>query len=764
MADRVDRLDSGVNFSWISALREEQFPPVPIKEVDDFIETILSDPDSPKVNWPKSIEWSEEEVEPVPELEISLPSREFGTRGLWAELRLNYGGVRISGHDTRASLLDKPNRRICLRSFEREKELLEKIRSVVGLEPISEEHMFQVAEESFSNAVSEILSWGWRVEAKGKLIRQVADFQIEVVSGVDWFDLKGTATYSTGLKIGIPELIAACQGKDPLIPLGDGTYGMLPSEWLKRYGSLKEVGKNKSDGIRFQKSQGALLAAWLAEEKNLRSDKAFQNLMQGLHAFGKLKARDPGKFFHGKLCPYQKEGLAWLEELKKLDLGGILADDMGLGKTVQILAHLDLEYQRLKKSERLPSLAVLPKSLMFNWKEEAERFAPRLKVLSYEGQGRASLLGEIPNADLVLVTYATLRLDIEKLRDLGFHYVIADEAQAIKNAKSVSHISCSVIRGKHRLALTGTPVENSIEDLFSLLDFVSPGLLGPSLKNRLAEAGKAGSLDTDMISQLAKALRPFILRRTKSQVLKDLPEKSEKVIHCEFSPGELKKYDELREYYRIHLKTEIQNRGLAKSKIVVLEALLRLRQAACHPALIDKRQFKADSAKLDTLLTQVEEAISESHKVLIFSQFTSFLDLVGTALTRRKISFVRLDGQTGAEDRKASVSRFQTDPSLSAFLISLKAGGVGLNLTAADYVFILDPWWNPAAEAQAIDRTHRIGQKNKVMAYRLITKGTVEEKILELQKSKREIADAIISSDSSLLRKLSLDDIELLLS
>jgi SNF2 family DNA or RNA helicase len=342
--------------------------------------------------------------------------------------------------------------------------------------------------------------------------------------------------------------------------------------------------------------------------------------------------------------------------------------------------------------------------------------------------------------------------------------VIADEAQAIKNSDSLSHRACCLIKGKHRLAMTGTPVENSADDLLSILDFVSPGLLGRGTRARLSRAATHGKLDAAALEEMSKALKPFILRRTKAQVLKELPLKTEKVLHCELSPPERKSYEELRDYYREHLRGEIEKRGLAKSKIIVLEALLRLRQAACHPGLIDKKFKDLESAKVETLIAQLEALASEGHKALVFSQFTSFLDIVGAALAKKKIDFERLDGKTPQEARRERVARFQQPDTAKVFLISLKAGGVGLNLTAASYVFILDPWWNPAVESQAIDRSHRIGQKNKVIAYRLIAKGTVEEKIIELQHSKRELADALITADASLLKKMSAQDIELLLS
>ncbi|MGZ3650573.1 MAG: DEAD/DEAH box helicase, partial [Bdellovibrionota bacterium] len=396
--------------------------------------------------------------------------------------------------------------------------------------------------------------------------------------------------------------------------------------------------------------------------------------------------------------------------------------------------------------------------------EESAKFTPKLKVLAYAGQSRSKLREEIAGAHLVLVTYPTLRLDLEELLKFDFHYVIADEAQAIKNAGSLSHKACCQLKGPHRLAMSGTPVENSIDDLFALMDFVSPGLLGKNAREKMSRAAAHGKLDTVALEQLANALRPFILRRTKGQVLKDLPEKIEKVLHCELSTIERKRYVELRDYYREHLRGAIEAKGIAKSKILILEALLRLRQAACHPGLMDKKRIGEESSKTDTLLAQLSAVVAEGHKALVFSQFTTFLDIVEGKLAEQKISCTRLDGSVSSDDRRDRVTAFQNDPSLKVFLVSLKAGGVGLNLTAADYVFILDPWWNPAAESQAIDRTHRIGQKNSVIAYRLIAKDTVEEKIVELQSAKRDLAAAILSADANLIKGLTAGDVEILLS
>ncbi len=382
-------------------------------------------------------------------------------------------------------------------------------------------------------------------------------------------------------------------------------------------------------------------------------------------------------------------------------------------------------------------------------------------MLDHTGTARTKAGEHFDDYDVILTTYGTLRRDALLFKDVRFDHCILDEAQAIKNAASESAKAARLIQADYRLALSGTPIENHLGELWSLFEFLNPGMLGSASVFRLGGAG-ARNPDEETRALLARALRPFILRRTKDQVAKDLPQKSEQTIYCELEAAQRKQYDELREHYRQVLLGRIEREGINKSKMQILEALLRLRQAACHPGLIDKRKTTESSAKLDTLLPQIAEVLEEGHKALVFSQFTSFLAIVRDRLDADKIPYEYLDGRT--RNRGARVEHFQTDPDCKLFLISLKAGGLGLNLTAAEYVFLLDPWWNPAVEAQAIDRSHRIGQTRPVFAYRLIARDTVEEKVLELQRTKRALADAIINADNSLIRSLGREDLELLLS
>jgi len=765
--DRIERLDARDYFDWIAILRDQKFPPVPETEGDQFVEMLTSNPRCPPIEWPPELRWKEERFKPVPSVAFTTVPGELAPE-LHAELRFSYDGAMNSFKDGGSLVLDRVNRRMIPRDPAGERAAYDKLNALLGLRSSigmpSGPASFRVKPKDFADFVRQIISWGWGVTSQGQPVRSAGAFDIKVSSNMDWFALDAKVPWSNLLSSSLPDLLAAQARGEQMITLGDGSLGILPTEWLKKMAPLAQLGSTAGDTVRFAKPQGALLGAWIATEENAVSDPAFTKLVKELGTFNKLKPKSPTRSFKGSLRPYQKEGLAWLSFLRGLGQGGILADDMGLGKTVQVLAHLESVYTSKEDAPKKPSIVILPKSLLFNWQEESTKFTPKLKVLAYAGTSRAKLLEEIPNADLVLVTYPTLRLDLEELKKFEFHYVIADEAQAIKNAGSISHKACCQLQGKHHLAMSGTPVENSIDDLFALIDFVSPGLLGKNAREKMSKASEHGKLDTVALQELANALRPFILRRTKGQVLQDLPEKIEKVLHCELGTLERKRYVELRDYYREHLKGAIEKKGIGGSKILILEALLRLRQAACHSGLLDKKSLETDSAKTDTLLAQLNSVVAEGHKALVFSQFTTFLDIVEGKLAEQKVSCTRLDGKVSADDRRKRVTEFQNDPSLKVFLISLKAGGVGLNLTAADYVFILDPWWNPAAESQAIDRTHRIGQKNTVIAYRLIAKDTVEEKIIELQSAKRDLAAAILSADENLIKGLTAGDVEILLS
>jgi SNF2 family DNA or RNA helicase len=539
---------------------------------------------------------------------------------------------------------------------------------------------------------------------------------------------------------------------------------LIPDEWRESLDAFSASASADHKGtLRFRRSQALLLDTLLAARDDVRFDEVFRSARERISSLQPVPEA-PVPSFRGTLRPYQKEGLGWLTFLRELGFGGCLADDMGLGKTVQVLAMLCGRRETAEAPFR-PSLVVAPRSLIFNWRSEAGRFAPDLRVMEHASPERSRNHEDFSGADLVLTTYGTLRRDAPIFAAAEFDYAILDEAQAIKNAASQSAKAAKLLRARHRLALTGTPIENHVGELWSLFEFLNPGMLGgraTRVPPWLKAAGGKGEEAEKARTVVARVLRPLLLRRTKSEVARELPERVEQTIVCELEPKQRAMYDELRAYYRESLLQRVDDAGMNRSKMHVLEALLRLRQAACHPGLIDARRAGAGSAKLDTVISEVTVLIEEGHKVLVFSQFTSFLALVRAELDRAGIVYEYLDGKT--RNREERVRRFQEDPSVRLFLISLKAGGLGLNLTAAEYVFLLDPWWNPAVEAQAIDRAHRIGQERTVVAYRLVARDTIEEKILLLQNDKRALADAILTEDNSVLRQLTREDLDLLLS
>ncbi len=600
---------------------------------------------------------------------------------------------------------------------------------------------------------------GWRVCVAGQVVRRPGKIDIAVKSGIDWFELHGNVDFD-GLQVPLPQLLRALRTGQATLTLDDGTRGLLPERWLEKYSRLLKLGDEQGDVVHYRPSQAMLLDAMLAEQDSVTFDRRFATFQRRLASFQGVRESKEPRGFRGTLRSYQRRGLGWLKFLNSFRFGGCLADDMGLGKTVQVLALLQSRRtRRLKKDEqRKPSIVVVPKSLVFNWINEAARFAPRLRVLDYTGLGRKELRKRISEQDVVVTTYGVLRRDIEELKKTEFDYAILDEATVIKNPRSQNAKSCRLISADYRLAMTGTPIENHLGELWSLFEFLNPGMLG-AMSDFQAIIAKTGSQDGRQ--WLARAISPYVLRRTNDQVLTDLPKKTEKTIYCRLTSKQKAQYSELRGYYRRQLSNAIKDKGLNRSKIHVLEALLRLRQAACHPGLIDSRQRDGESAKLSLLMEYLREAVDEKHKVLVFSQFTTFLGIVRNHLEAEGIEYEYLDGRT--RNREESVDRFQEEQGCSVFLISLKAGGHGLNLTAADYVFVLDPWWNPAVEAQAIDRAHRIGQTRPVIAYRLIAQDTVEEKVLALQDQKRELADAIITANESLIRRLTPEDLQMLL-
>jgi SNF2 family DNA or RNA helicase len=734
--DRIGRFADPAHAPWAIGLRGPEFL-IPKTQGDDFLTKILLDPNSPPITWPENLGWSMKNIEPKPKGVFRPLGNNPSLGRMTLTVSFDYEGHEIPLSDLEESFVVGEKKTVYKRNQEfEERTLVDALRILRDPQGTG-----SVQTNDLTRAAGEFVQNGWTIYIENKKLLEPRDFSLNISSNTDWFDLDVEIDFGN-LTISRADLLAALQAKQGVVRLSDGSLGILPTEWASQYSNLSEFGEMTKDGnIRFNKSQGLMLNAMLGESTHVRADSGFQLFRDKIAKFEGVTTVEAPAGFKGDLRNYQKEGLTWLQFLGEFQTGGILADDMGLGKTIQVLAFL------LSRKSNKPHLVVTPKSLAFNWYDEAKKFAPSLKVIRYAGVGRN--LKAIEEADVVVTTYGTLRADIEKLKNVTFDVAIVDEAQAIKNAKSLAAVSTKQIKANLRIALTGTPIENSINDLLSILDYTNPGLLGST------------EIKGDTQAALVKVLKPFMLRRTKEKVLTELPDRSEQVLYCEMSATERQYYVAIRERYKASLEEKVAQDGLGKSKLHVLEALLRLRQAACHSGLIDPKRASEPSAKIEQLIQHMQEVISEGHKVLVFSQFTSLLSLVRTRLEEEGIIYEYLDGQT--DDRKTPVDRFQKDPLISAFLISLKAGGTGLNLTAADYVFILDPWWNPAVEAQAIGRAHRMGQTNKVIAYRMIARGTVEEKILVLQKTKKDLAESIVSEDGDFMKKLTKEDLEMLL-
>ncbi len=492
------------------------------------------------------------------------------------------------------------------------------------------------------------------------------------------------------------------------------------------------------------------------------SDEESRQLAERLRNLECLPPCAPPASLRASLRPYQQQGLDWLQFLREYRLGGILADDMGLGKTLQTLAHLLLE-KASGRADR-PSLVVVPTSLTFNWLREARRFAPELKLLLLHGAQRKSRFKQLHAYDLVITTYPLLARDSEALSAQDYHLLILDEAQTIKNPKSQASRLVRGLDARHRLCLTGTPLENHLGELWSLFDFLMPGLLGDSRQfRRDYRLPIETHSDPGVAVRLSRRLRPFLLRRTKQQVAKELPEKIEIVQSVALEGAQRELYETVRLSLHRRVREEIQRLGLARSRILVLDALMKLRQVCCDPRLIknENTRITHESAKLSHLMALLTEMIEEGRRILLFSQFTSMLALIEDEVLRAGIPYVKLTGAT--RDRETPVKRFQQGE-IPLFLISLKAGGVGLNLTAADTVIHYDPWWNPAVERQATDRSHRIGQQQQVFVYKLICEGTLEEKILAMQQRKQRLADNLFQSNDSGDLQWSEEDIDALFS
>jgi len=589
------------------------------------------------------------------------------------------------------------------------------------------------------------------------------DTRVQVSSGIDWFDASVEIVFGDQ-SVTIADVKKALAQKVNYVKLGDGTLGLLPEEWLKKYSLLLKMGENKGGKLRLRKVHFSVLDELLAEvsEEELANElEEKKERLTGIisNDYGNVI---PSSRLEAQLRPYQVAGFQWLVFLKEAGWGGLLADDMGLGKTVQTLSFLQ---HHKEENPDAKFLVVCPTTLMYNWENEIRKFTPNLKHFIHHGPKRNALGLKIDDYDIMITTYGTMRSDIKTIKEINFDYVVLDESQAIKNPQSQVAKAALLLNSKNRLALSGTPVQNNTFDLFAQMNFLNPGMLGSRefFMNEFATPIDKFQ-ETEIKQQLRKLIYPFLLRRTKEQVAKDLPEKTETLLFCEMGNDQRKIYDAYRNAYASQILGMIDERGLERSQLHILQGLTKLRQICDSPAILNEQEkFANHSVKIEELMREIEENVGD-HKALVFSQFLGMLGLIREQLEAKGIPYAYFDGSTSSTDREKAIQNFQNNHECRVFLISLKAGGIGLNLTAADYVYIVDPWWNPAVEQQAIDRTHRIGQTKNIFAYRLICKDTIEEKMLLLQDRKRSLANDLVADDSAFLKRLTREDIAFLLS
>lgn len=614
-----------------------------------------------------------------------------------------------------------------------------------------DDNWFLEAFETWRNEGVTIL--GFNELKNNKLNPNRAKINIQITSGLDWFNAKLKVAFGTK-EASLKQLHRTIRSKSKFVQLDDGSLGILPEEWMDRMVAYFQAGEIDEELLKIPKINFTEISSLF--EKEVLSTEVQDEMASYSSQFSgdkKIPEVDIPSGLHAELRDYQHEGLNWLNFLDDFNFGGCLADDMGLGKTLQIIAFI---LSQREKHGHTTNLVVVPTSLLFNWQEEISKFAPSIKVLVHYGPDRQKETAHMSGYEIILTTYGMLLSDIKFLKTHHFNYIFLDESQTIKNPNSERYKAARLLQSRNKVVLTGTPVENSTFDLYSQLSFACPGLLGSKQYFKDIYAIPIDKFEySKRAVELQQKIRPFILRRTKKQVAKELPEKTETVIYCEMNAEQRRIYDayekELREFIAANDDDELN-----KNSMHVLTGLTRLRQICNSPILLKEGYSGEHAVKIEILMEQILGK-SKDHKILVFSQFVGMLDLLKPELERHGIPFEYLTGQT--KDRGKKVANFQENEDIRVFLISLKAGGVGLNLTQADYIYLIDPWWNPATENQAIDRSHRIGQTKNVIAVRMICSNTVEEKILTLQKKKKQLAQNLLKTDGTKFQGLSKQDL-----
>lgn len=702
-------------------------------------------------------------IESVPLKEAILELETIVTGNTGLTLQYNYQGSKIYSNELSSSFTqfekkdDKYIYHKYFRDFNWEKECRKTLGNLgffsdddIHFLPVSsgnkrKNELYEIVEIVNSN-YDDIIDYGFILSSRLQSKYNLKPVEIEISSQLinDWFDLKAIVRIGE-FSIPFSQFRKNILGGIREYFLPDGSIAILPETWFTKYKNIFEFGKIGDDSLKIHKQHFSLLSDTLDEQGKTAFDR-----LEKLLVPDQLPELESPAGLHCSMRLYQSDGLNWLNFLQTSGLGGCLADDMGLGKTIQTLALLQSNKENLEADaeKKLTSLIIVPASLVYNWENEIKRFVPGMEVYSYKGNQRKKSTTYFENFDIILSSYHTVRQDIDLISSFNFHYIILDESQVIKNPASMLYRTIIRLRSEYKLVLTGTPVENSLTDLWTQLNFVNPGLLGDLSFFRREFVKPIEKLgDTEKEIKLRKIIKPFILRRTKEIVATDLPPVSEQTVFCDMTEEQFKVYDEEKSFVRNSILKSISTTGIEKSAIVVLQGLMKLRQLSNHPVLAND-EYPFGSGKFETVLQDMDNIISGGHKLLVFSSFVKHLELYAEELKKRRILFSMLTGSS--TNREKIVDSFQSVPENKIFLISLKAGGVGLNLTAADYVFILDPWWNPASEMQALNRAHRIGQDKNVFVYRYITSNSIEEKIVRLQERKSKLADTFISSNNPL--------------
>jgi superfamily II DNA or RNA helicase len=725
------------------------------------------------------------ELQPEAEVRTPIPTLDLSMRSISSEHFASGGTIEISAVLDFEYPSPKPEDNVVyLPDREKEHHSQESLRSL-GFRYVPERRIWVVTGDDSVDIVDkgrECFPADWKVAGVSALKKAVRFAQLSVELSLSsanaaeageggWFDCS-VSLFQNNARVPLSSLFKHARPEsERWIRLDSGAYAKVPGgglSLLKTTLGMLDPNFKLSNTLRVRLSSAQALGLSAVEDNQFQisADPNLKALRSRLRDFKELSAIRASKNFEGKLRSYQEEGISWLKFLSDFELGGILADEMGLGKTVQALSFLQVtrESRKTDKNLKKPVLIIAPTSVMTNWAYEVKRFTPTLTSLLLHGPGRKRLFSQIPEHDLVITSYALLRLDRLELARYEFSYLILDEAQNIKNPLTATTKAAKAIHARRRLALTGTPTENRPMELWSIMDFLMPGYLGSYefFRNYIEKPILEGGPGVEVAKFLKTKTRPFILRRTKDEVERDLPPKIESVVHVEMAPSQRDLYTQILQEVRPKVFDAVAKKGIRGASVSILAALLRLRQVCNHPNSISAlRELEGyESGKFSVLQDIVQEALESGRKILVFSQFREMLKIMKNWLEGERIQYLYLDGLT--KSRQTIIDRFNSDESVRLFLVSLKAGGTGLNLHSADTVIIYDPWWNPAVESQAVDRAHRIGQTRKVNVYRLVTENSVEQKIMDLKERKAKIVDALINENGLSTLKLSKADLEAL--